>query len=86
MSEIELLNHYRNLYQIIKIDNNDLKKEIERLTLILNIKSDVINDLNKRIKSLQNINQKLIEELEKLRKKDSEEIQEEFSSIKISFL
>ena len=53
MNDKELKEHYRNLYQIVKQDKHLIEKELEEFKLLSTVKSDIINSLNKRIKSLE---------------------------------
>lgn len=53
MNDKELKEHYRNLYQIVKQDKDLIEKELEEFKLLSTVKSDIIDSLNKRIKSLE---------------------------------
>jgi uncharacterized coiled-coil protein SlyX len=65
--EIEvLLNHYRNLYQIVKKDKDELEKELEELKILSTIQHDIITSLNKKIDTLNKNNNVLERNIEEL--------------------
>ncbi len=71
MNDKELKEHYRNLYQIVKQDKDLIESELEEFKLLSTIKSDVIDSLNKRIKSLEHSNEVLRNQLNKKLKTDN---------------
>lgn len=50
----ELLNHYRNLYQIVKRDKDQLERELEEYKTLSTMQQDIITSLNKRIENIKN--------------------------------
>lgn len=50
MNKEELLDHYRNLYQIVKREKDDIEELLEEFKLLVTVKNDIINDLHKKLK------------------------------------
>lgn len=49
-----LLDHYRNLYQIVKRDKDELERELEEYKTLSTMQQDIITSLNRRIKNTEN--------------------------------
>ena len=49
MNDIEQLNYYKNRFQILLLENNELQKQIELYKTISCIKEDLIQEQNKII-------------------------------------
>lgn len=60
MTKEQLLNHYRNLYQVVKRDKDDLEKELVEFKTLATMQQDIINSLNDRIDILRR-NQEVLE-------------------------
>ncbi len=60
MTKEQLLNHYRNLYQVVKRDKDDLEKELGEFKTLATMQQDIINSLNERIDILRR-NQEVLE-------------------------
>ena len=56
MNNEQLLNHYRNLYQIVKRDKDEIKRELEEYKTLSTMQQDIIKSLNKRINTLEKNN------------------------------
>ena len=50
MNKEELLDHYRNLYQIVKREKDDIEELLEEFKLLVTVKNDITNDLHKKLK------------------------------------
>lgn len=72
MNDKELKEHYRNLYQIVKQDKDLIERELEEFKLLSTMKSDIIDSLNKRIKSLEHSIEVLQNQLNKILKSKEE--------------
>lgn len=46
-------NHYRNLYQIVKRDKDELERELEEYKTLSTMQQDIINSQNERINNLE---------------------------------
>lgn len=66
MTKEQLLNHYRNLYQIVKRDKDEIERELEEFKTLSTMKQDIINNLNNRIEILNKNNQVLENRLNEL--------------------
>ena len=44
MNKEQLLDHYRNLYQIVKQDKDSIERELEEFKTLCTIQQDIIND------------------------------------------
>lgn len=53
MTKEQLLNHYRNLYQVVKRDKDEIERELEEYKTLASMQQDIINNLNKRINILK---------------------------------
>ena len=53
MTKEQLLSHYRNLYQVVKRDKDEIERELEEYKTLASIQQDIINNLNKRINILK---------------------------------
>lgn len=53
MTKEQLLNHYRNLYQLVKRDKDEIERELEEYKTLASMQQDIINNLNKRINILK---------------------------------
>ena len=53
MTKEQLLNHYRNLYQVVKRDKDEIERELEEYKTLVSMQQDIINNLNKRIDILK---------------------------------
>lgn len=53
MTKEQLLNHYRNLYQVVKKDKDEIERELEEFKMLSSMQQDIINNLNKRINILK---------------------------------
>ena len=53
MNKEQLLDHYKNLYQIVKFEKDELERNLEEFNLLIVIRDDIIADLVKRIKQLE---------------------------------
>lgn len=60
MTKDQLLNHYRNLYQVVKRDKDEIERELEEYKTLSSMQQDIISNLNKRIDILKN-NYKILE-------------------------
>lgn len=56
MSKEQLLNHYRNLYQVVKRDKDEIERELEEYKTLSTMHKDIIKSLNKRIDILKKNN------------------------------
>lgn len=56
MTKEQLLNHYRNLYQVVKRDKDEIERELEEFKMLSSMQQDIINNLNKRINMLKQNN------------------------------
>lgn len=59
MTDKEIKDHYRNIYQIVKTDKESIERECEELRLLTTIQQDLISTLNKRNKELEHSNEVL---------------------------
>ncbi len=59
MTDKEIKDHYRNIYQIVKKDKDSIERECEELRLLATIQQDLISTLNKRNKELEHSNEVL---------------------------
>ena len=59
MTDKEIKDHYRNIYQIVKADKESIERECEELRLLTTIQQDLISTLNKRNKELEHSNEVL---------------------------
>ena len=53
MSDKEMIDYYRNRFQIILMENNRLNKQLELYKTLSVLKEDLINQQNKVIDALQ---------------------------------
>ena len=60
MTKEQLLDHYRNLYQSVKRDKDEIERELEEYKTLSSMQQDIISSLNKRIDILRN-NYKILE-------------------------
>ena len=60
MNKEQLLDHYRNLYQSVKRDKDEIERELEEYKTLSLMQQDIISSLNKRIDILKN-NYKILE-------------------------
>ncbi len=60
MNKEQLLNHYRNLYQAVKRDKDEIERELDEYKILSAMQQDIIHSLNKRVEIL-NHNQKVLE-------------------------
>lgn len=56
MTKEQLLNHYRNLYQVVKRDKDEIERELEEFKMLSSMQQDIVNNLNKRINILKHNN------------------------------
>ena len=49
MTKEQLLDHYRNLYQSVKRDKDEIERELEEYKTLSSMQQDIISSLNKRI-------------------------------------
>lgn len=61
MNKEFLLDHYRNLYQIVKYDKDNLERELDEYKLLCSIQQDIINSLNERLKKNNNYEEGFLE-------------------------
>ena len=59
MNKEQLLDHYRNLYQIVKQDKDSIERELEEFKTLCTIQQDIINNLNKRLANYKNLEERL---------------------------
>ena len=60
MTKEQLLDHYRNLYQSVKRDKDEIERELEEYKTLSSMQQDIISSLNKRTDILRN-NYKILE-------------------------
>lgn len=60
MNKEQLLDHYRNLYQVVKRNKDEIERELEEYKTLSLMQQDIISSLNKRIDILKN-NYKILE-------------------------
>lgn len=53
MNKEQLLDHYRNLYQVVKRDKDEIEREFEEYKTLSAMQQDIIKSLNKRINILK---------------------------------
>ena len=53
MSDKEMIDYYKNRFQIMLMENNELDKQLELYKTLSTLKDDLINQQNKVIKALQ---------------------------------
>ncbi len=53
MNKEQLLDHYRNLYQVVKRDKDEIEREFEEYKTLSTMQQDIIKSLNKRINILK---------------------------------
>lgn len=53
MNKEQLLDHYRNLYQVVKRDKDEIEREFEEYKTLSAMQQDIIKSLNKRINTLK---------------------------------
>lgn len=69
MNEKELLNYYRNNYQIAKFDLYEKDRELEEFKKLCEIQSDIIDTMKKRLKQKEKDFEKIsIDTLKNLKK------------------
>lgn len=69
MNEKELLNYYRNNYQIAKFDLYEKDRELEEFKKLCEIQSDIIYTMKKRLKQKEKDFEKIsIDTLKNLKK------------------
>ena len=56
MNKEQLLNHYRNLYQVVKRDKDEIEREFEEYKTLSTMQQDIIKSLNKRVDILKKNN------------------------------
>lgn len=52
MTDTDMLDYYRNRFQIMLIENNELQKQVELYKTLSTVKEDVIQEQNKIINIL----------------------------------
>lgn len=73
MTKEQLLNHYRNLYQVVKRDKDENERELEEFKTLSTMQQDIINSLNKKIEILNKNNQILENNLNQILKNQNHE-------------
>lgn len=53
MSDKEMIDYYKNRFQIMLMENNELNKQLELYKTLSTLKDDLINQQNKVVKALQ---------------------------------
>lgn len=54
MTDKQLLDHYRTLYQVAKRDKDICEQELDEFKTLCTMQQDIINTLNKRIEKQNN--------------------------------
>ena len=52
MSEAEQIDYYKNRFQALLLENNELQKQIDLYKMISSMKEDLINEQNKLIDAM----------------------------------
>ena len=81
MKDVELIDYYRNLYQIEKKNKENIERECEELNLYTTLQNDLNCNLRKKIKDLNNsinileslLRKKTISNKDKIKKEDINE-------------
>ena len=53
MSNSELIDYYRNRFQVVLLENKELQKQVELYKTLSTVKEDLIQEQNKVINALQ---------------------------------